>query len=95
MNISLTPELTQFVKDLVDSGLYHSSSEVVRDGLRLLRQREQIRQMRLEELRRELAIGIEQLDRGECVEMDEGFFDRIRARALGKLDELRQGERPG
>ncbi len=31
-NISLTPELDQFIDDRVESGLYESASEVVREG---------------------------------------------------------------
>jgi antitoxin ParD1/3/4 len=36
MNVSLTPELEQFILAQVQSGLYHSASEVIRDGLRVL-----------------------------------------------------------
>lgn len=36
MNVSLTPELEKFVQGKVESGLYHSASEVIREGLRLL-----------------------------------------------------------
>jgi len=37
MNVSLTPELEAFINEQVAAGLYSSASEVVRDGLRLLR----------------------------------------------------------
>jgi len=37
MNISLTPELERFVADKVNSGMYQTSSEVIREGLRLLK----------------------------------------------------------
>ncbi len=40
MNVSITPELEQFVQALVASGRYHSASEVFREGLRLLEQAE-------------------------------------------------------
>lgn len=40
MNVSVTPELEQFVQGLVSSGRYHSASEVFRDGLRLLERAE-------------------------------------------------------
>lgn len=43
MNVSMTPELEQFVQDLVASGRYNSASEVFRDGLRLLEQSERRR----------------------------------------------------
>ncbi len=63
MNVSLTPELAAFVHMHVQSGMYHSASEVVREGLRLLQQRQQDRQMRLDELRKEITTGLEELER--------------------------------
>ncbi|MFB2918537.1 MULTISPECIES: type II toxin-antitoxin system ParD family antitoxin [Aerosakkonema] len=68
MNVSLTPELEKFVQEKVKSGRYLSASEVVREALRLLQEEDQIRQLRLENLRKEIAIGIEQADRGEVVD---------------------------
>src|SRR5260221_7730221 len=41
-----------FVKELVESGRYNNASEVVRDALRLLEDREQLREARIAELRR-------------------------------------------
>ncbi len=70
MNVSLTPELEQFVEEKVTTGLYNSASEVIREALRLVRQQEIVRQQRLEEMRGEIALGIEQADRGEI-----GIFD--------------------
>ena len=43
MNVSLTPELERFVNDKVDTGMYQTASEVVREGLRLLKQRDEDR----------------------------------------------------
>lgn len=40
MNISLTPHFDDFIKNQLDSGRYHSASEMVRDALRLLEDRE-------------------------------------------------------
>ena len=40
MNVSLTPELEDLVNEKVRSGLYQTASEVVREALRLLRQRD-------------------------------------------------------
>jgi antitoxin ParD1/3/4 len=40
MNVSLTPELEELVNLKVRSGLYQTASEVVREALRLLKQRD-------------------------------------------------------
>jgi len=40
MNVSLTPQLEEFVRRKVASGLYNNASEVVREGLRLMIERE-------------------------------------------------------
>jgi antitoxin ParD1/3/4 len=70
MNISLTPELERFVNEKVGSGLYQTASEVVREGLRLLREREEMYQKKLEALRKDLAAGIEEADRGEVAPLN-------------------------
>jgi antitoxin ParD1/3/4 len=59
MNVSLTPELEQFIQGKVNTGLYYSASEVVREGLRLLQERDQLQQLRLQELRQEIQVGID------------------------------------
>ena len=73
MNVSLTPELERLVTEKVESGMYTSASEVVREGLRLLQERDELRRARLEELRREIARGVEQADRGELIDGEEVF----------------------
>ena len=75
MNVSLTPELEQFVHDKVKSGRYLSASEVVREALRLLEERDRLYQAKLTELRQHLAIGIEQADRGELIDDDDVFAE--------------------
>ena len=67
MNVSLTPELERLVEEKVSSGQYKSASEVVRDALRLLSQRDEAHLARLEALRREVDIGIAEIDRGEGI----------------------------
>jgi len=64
MNISLTPELERLVDDKVKSGRYASASEVIREGLRLLEEQEQLKQQRLADVRRKIDRGLEQLDEG-------------------------------
>jgi antitoxin ParD1/3/4 len=70
MNDSLTAELEQFVNQRVESGKYQTASEVIRDGLRLLLEREELHQMKLDELRREIAIGLEQADQGSVAPLN-------------------------
>ncbi|MBC6434836.1 type II toxin-antitoxin system ParD family antitoxin [Nostoc sp. HG1] len=65
MNVHLGETFDKFVAELIASGLYQSQSEVMREGLRLLKEREDIRKLRLEELRREVQLGIDQISRGE------------------------------
>lgn len=67
MNVSLTPELEQYVQEKVTSGLYYSASEVIREGLRLLRERDQFQQIRLQDLRQDIQTG---LDSGEAIPLD-------------------------
>lgn len=69
MNVSLTPELDEFVSSRVRSGRYQSASEVVREGLRLLQDRE----ASLDEVRDKIAVGLEQARRGELLDGAEVF----------------------
>jgi antitoxin ParD1/3/4 len=62
MNISLTPQLEKLVKNKVESGYYGSASEVMREALRLLIERDHRQSVRIEELRAEIKKG---LDSGE------------------------------
>jgi len=71
MNVSLTPELEQFVNAKVQSGRYHSASEVVREALRLLEEHDQARTARLAEFNAEIGQRLESLDRGERVKAAE------------------------
>ena len=80
MNVSLTPELERYVNQKIESGLYQTASEVVRAGLRLLKEREDLHRQTVEELRRELQVGIDEADRGELSPLDaEGTLKRLRA----------------
>ena len=74
MNISLTPELERLVDDKVKMGMYQTASEVIRDGLRLLRERDQ----RVEALRRDVRAGFEAVKE---------LSDRIKARGRKRLVE--------
>lgn len=71
MNVSLTAELEKVVKDKVESGLYNSASEVVRESLRLLKEQDMLREMKLENLKKEIQIGFDQIERGEVRDGEE------------------------
>jgi len=70
VNVSLTPELEGLIQERVRSGRYTSASEVVREALRLLQDRDELRQLRLAELRTKVATGLDSLDRGEARDGD-------------------------
>ena len=65
MNVSLTPQLERYVKQKVSGGMYNSVSEVMREALRLLEERDALREMKLKALREDLQAGLDELDRGE------------------------------
>jgi len=75
MNVNLGAVLDNFIADLLKNGLYQSQSEVVREGLRLLKEREDLKQFRLAELRKEIRAGSEQADRREFVDGPKTFTE--------------------
>jgi len=85
MNISLTKEFEHYVTQKVESGMYHSASEVIRDGLRLMKERDELHQSRLAELRKDIAIGIDQADRGLVQPFNEETTARVKARGRKRL----------
>ena len=85
MNVSLTPELEQFVSAKVRSGRYNSASEVVREALRLLEEHDQTRAAQLAEFNGEIGRRLAALDRGEAVDPSEA-----RARLKRKSEQRRK-----
>ena len=69
MNVSLTPELEQFVQGKVESGLYNNASEVIRESLRLLKEHDEVRLKWREQIER----GWLQAQAGKVVDGDEVF----------------------
>lgn len=74
-NISLTPEQDAFVETVVKSGEYQNASEAVRDAIRVLQQRRREDVLKLEALRIHIKAGIDALDRGDFIEVDEADLD--------------------
>jgi antitoxin ParD1/3/4 len=76
MNISLTAPLEALVQEKVASGFYNNASEVIREALRLMHERDQREAAKLERLRTEVAKGFESLDQGEFSKKSVGqIFD--------------------
>ena len=65
ININLTPQLEAMVRDKVASGRYGSASEVVREALRLMQEHDQLREIKLEQLRTDIRAGIVSGSAGE------------------------------
>ncbi len=70
MNVSLPPELESRVRQRVESGMYGSASEVIREALRLFEAYEQVKAAKLDGLRQDIAQGLED----------------VKARRVGELD---------
>jgi antitoxin ParD1/3/4 len=89
MNVSLTPELEKFVVNEVRSGLYQTASEVVRAGLRRLKEEREARLRRLpatmDELEARLLQSVESLDTGKDLN-GEVVFRRLRKKIKATRD---------
>ena len=79
MNVSLPDELANFVRAKVDTGRYGSSSEVVREALRLLERADQQDAEKLAYLRKAWQEG---LDGGGAEELD---LDALKAAGRARL----------
>ena len=90
MNVHLTPELEKLVRSKVETGRYNSASEVVREALRLVEERDQILELRREEIRKKIAEGAASLRRGEGIDGEEVF-----ARLEADLDAMEPGRKAG
>ena len=86
MNVSLTPELEQLVNRKVASGLYSSASEVIREGLRLLEERDGLRELRRERLRELVDRGIADLDAGDYETFDSAVSEDVKRAGRRRLN---------
>ena len=77
VNISITPELDAFLQSRVDSGRYQTTSEVVREALRLLERQERERDEAFHQLKAKLEIATAQAERGELIDGVQ-VFDELR-----------------
>ena len=88
MNVSLTPELEELVRSKVAAGQYASASEVVREALRLLAERDEQLRARLAQLRSEVMAGVAQLDDGHSGPLD---IEKLKALARQRLLQVTNG----
>lgn len=82
MNVSLTSELENYVKAKVATGMYNSVSEVMREALRLMKERDAMQAVRLEALRQDINKGLSSLEREGSKPLD---IKAIKAKGRAKL----------
>lgn len=80
-SVALSSHFETFIRNQIDSGRYNNVSEVVRAGLRLLEDQERLNDMKLAELKKAIAAGLES---GEGRPADE-VFDRLEAKYRAQL----------
>ena len=88
VNISITPELDAFLQSRVSSGRYQTTSEVVREALRLLERQEQDREQTVRQLKAKFEQGAAEADRGELFDGEE-VFEELRE----MIEERRRAKR--
>ena len=93
VNVSLTPELNAFLRNRVKSGRCQTTSEVVREALRLLERQEQEREAGLLQLKSKLKRGAAQAERGEEADGD-AVFDELREMIQKRRQAGKKAPRP-
>ena len=98
-SVALSPHLEAFVREQIEAGQYNNVSEVVRDGLRLLQQRQQEDAAKLEALRRAVALGVAAIKLGDFVVLEpagiEALVADIGATAVERSSARRRASGPG
>ncbi|OIP99382.1 MAG: CopG family transcriptional regulator [Zetaproteobacteria bacterium CG2_30_46_52] len=82
MNFSLTPSLEQFVRDKASTGDYNNASEVIREAIRLLKEKDELRAIKLEQLRAAIRLGDEAIEQGQYTDINskkelDAFFAKL------------------
>ena len=89
ISVVLTKRHADMIDALIESGHYQSASEVLREGLRLVEQREAETARKLEAMREAVRVGAEALDRGEykhfeCFEDLEACLDDLAEKVISE-----------
>jgi antitoxin ParD1/3/4 len=85
-NVVLTEQQAAMIERLVHSGRYQNASEVLRDGLRLVRQREAEDKARLAALRQAAQVGLEDFAAGRYRSFADG--DALHSHLAGRADKV-------
>ncbi len=80
MRITVPPEVENLINEKLRSGRYASAEEVVQEALHLLDDHDCLRELKLQRLRGQIAVGMEQANRGELVDGEE-VFEEIRRKS--------------
>ncbi len=70
MNILLTPDLEDLINEKLKSGQYNSPSEIIIEGLRLLKEQDQLKELRREELCKEIMKGVDAIRDGKYITLE-------------------------
>jgi antitoxin ParD1/3/4 len=89
-SFALGNHFESLIEELVKGGRYNNASEVVRDGLRLLEDRERLRQLKVEEIRRTIE---ESRRHGRTIPADQ-VFDRLEAKYAAMIEAAEGQGRP-
>lgn len=82
MNVSLSRQLRGFIERKVRTGKYQTASEVVREGLRLIEDRDTQRALQLRRLRDEIQVGLDQIEKGQVAPLN---MKKIKAEGRKRL----------
>ncbi len=80
MNITLKPEIEQFIQAQLATGRFASAEDVINEAFKLLQERER----RIEELRQKIAVGTEQISKGQVTD-GEVVFARLQEKIQAKV----------
>ncbi|MGH2560955.1 MAG: type II toxin-antitoxin system ParD family antitoxin [Thermomicrobiales bacterium] len=73
MQVDIDSQVAGLIQQQIESGDYHDATEVVREAVRLMAERNR----RLQQLRAEIAIGVEQIGRGELIDFTPELLDEL------------------
>jgi len=90
INVSLTPQLEELVREKVKSGRYNSASEVVREALRLMATYERVRERALAKVQADVEAGWQQVEEGKVKDFDP---EAIKRRGRERLARARNAKR--